>query len=364
MRIRSLKPEFWSSFSVAKLSEPALILAIGLLNHSCDAGYFEADPRIIKAAIFPLREPSRSIPGCLSELVGIGYIEVREAHDGRLVGHVVKFGVHQVINKPGKTVSKACRDYSNGRECQLFTQLEGTQALHLSGSPTGILPEPSEKKPAGTGNREQGKGAGISSCPNSAPPDSDEVKGEASEKKNPSEEGSRFVDWFLRLLVETESPEPKLTPAIRAIWATCYDRMIRIDGRTKEQVKEVCRWARSDSFWRSNFLSPVKLRDKKDGVMYFDLFLSRMQPRGTGTASAVRPATLWELQQREKAVRDRIRAFQEGHKGMEYVGMLPGRTSPWEWTEAGKAELQQMQNDLAEIQRQIASAPESSRQSA
>jgi hypothetical protein len=99
-------------------------------------------------------------------------------------------------------------------------------------------------------------------------------------------EGQRFVEWFLALLAETGAKIAPLTPANRANWALCYDRMIRIDGRTKEQIEAVCRWARTDTFWKRNFMSPMKLRDKKDGVSYFD----RLQNQSTnGNANTLRP---------------------------------------------------------------------------
>ena len=163
MRIRSVKPEFWTSFSMAKLSEPALILALGLMNHACDRGFFEADPRMIKSAIFPLRELSGSIPGCLQELSKIHYIEVRQAHDGRLIGKIVNFTKHQVINKPSKFTSKACDDFTSATPANEFVSTEDQLPLVLkgdSGSATVVLPESSGKIPLGTGSREHGIGTG------------------------------------------------------------------------------------------------------------------------------------------------------------------------------------------------------------
>lgn len=96
----------------------------------------------------------------------------------------------------------------------------------------------------------------------------------------PPSEGQRFVIWFVELLQVTGA-SPALTPAVKENWADCYDKLLRLDGRTKEQIKAVCRWAREDAFWRKNFLSPMKLREKKDGIMYFDLFLARMNEPGT-----------------------------------------------------------------------------------
>lgn len=61
-RIRTIKPEFWTDEDMAEVSEPACLLAIGLLNYADDEGYFNANPKLIKAAVFPIREPSVPIP--------------------------------------------------------------------------------------------------------------------------------------------------------------------------------------------------------------------------------------------------------------------------------------------------------------
>lgn len=130
-------------------------------------------------------------------------------------------------------------------------------------------------KTEGRRQKTERKKSSTSSCPDSAspPPDPDSVK---------------FVDWFLALLAETGAPKPVLTPSARALWADTYDKLIRIDGRSKDDIKAVCRWARNDAFWRQNFLSPAKLREKKDGVPWFDHFLTRsltgssQSPAGSG----------------------------------------------------------------------------------
>jgi hypothetical protein len=102
-----------------------------------------------------------------------------------------------------------------------------------------------------------------------------EPKEEEEPTKKASDEGHKFVDWFLALLAETEAPKIEVTEATRNRWADCYDKMIRIDQRTKEQVVLVCKFGRHDPFWRQNFFSPSKLRDKKDDVMLFDKFLAK-----------------------------------------------------------------------------------------
>lgn len=100
MRIRTVKPEFWTDEGLASVSEPACLLAIGLLNMADDEGYFKSNPLLVKAAIFPLREPSKNVLGMLQELSSVGYIELSEGSDGHHYGRVVKFSVHQRVDKP------------------------------------------------------------------------------------------------------------------------------------------------------------------------------------------------------------------------------------------------------------------------
>jgi hypothetical protein len=98
-RIRTIKPEFWRDDSLSKVSAEAALLAIGLLNHADDDGYFNANPKLIEADIFPLRELSGSVTGMVQELAGIGYIKLFSAPDGRRYGCIANFDKHQVINK-------------------------------------------------------------------------------------------------------------------------------------------------------------------------------------------------------------------------------------------------------------------------
>lgn len=103
-RIRTIKPEFWTDEDMSEVSEAACLLAIGLLNYADDEGYFNANPKLIKAAIFPIREQSGSIPVLLRELSSVGYISLFSGHDGKIYGLVNNFAKHQVINKAKKSI--------------------------------------------------------------------------------------------------------------------------------------------------------------------------------------------------------------------------------------------------------------------
>ena len=103
-RIRTIKPDFWKHEDLSQLPEATHLLAAALLNYADDEGYFNANPKLIQAELFPLREPSVSIHDSLSELARIGYIDLGGGDDGRRYGRVVKFSEHQRINR--KTPSK------------------------------------------------------------------------------------------------------------------------------------------------------------------------------------------------------------------------------------------------------------------
>lgn len=56
MRIRSLKPAFWTSEDVAQLEECVALHFAGLWNYAQDNGVGRDDARLIRAALYPLRE--------------------------------------------------------------------------------------------------------------------------------------------------------------------------------------------------------------------------------------------------------------------------------------------------------------------
>lgn len=103
-RIRTVKPEFWLNEEISSVSSEAALLAIGLLNCADDEGYFKANPALLSASVFPLRELSVSVQSMITELSNIGYIRLFNGTDGKVYGEIIKFKEHQKINRP--TASK------------------------------------------------------------------------------------------------------------------------------------------------------------------------------------------------------------------------------------------------------------------
>ena len=103
-RIRTIKPAFFQHEELSSLSAETHLLAAGLLCHADDAGFFLANPKLVQAAVFPLRELSGEIPEMLRSLQRIGWIQVGTGNDGKRYGKVVTFLNHQRIRHPTPSV--------------------------------------------------------------------------------------------------------------------------------------------------------------------------------------------------------------------------------------------------------------------
>lgn len=106
MRIRTVKPEFWTDESLSSISDFARLLAIALLNYSDDDGYFLANTILIRGACFPFLDDSKKIQRALQELSKIEFLELGNLDDGRDVGRIINFRKHQRIDKPQKSKLK------------------------------------------------------------------------------------------------------------------------------------------------------------------------------------------------------------------------------------------------------------------
>jgi hypothetical protein len=89
-----------------------------------------------------------------------------------------------------------------------------------------------------------------------------------------SPEAIQFAVWFKSSIPEAVN----LAKNWQQSFAKAFDDLVRLDKRQPEEIRRVCQWARTDSFWSGNFMSPVKLRKRNgDDITYYDVFLSRMQ---------------------------------------------------------------------------------------
>ncbi len=100
-RIRSIKPEFWTSADVMECSTNARLLFIGLWNFCDDAGRHSDSAKQVKAEVFPGDDfDSDTIRGMLDELAQNGLI-VRYTAESKDYFYLPGWH-HQRIDKPQK----------------------------------------------------------------------------------------------------------------------------------------------------------------------------------------------------------------------------------------------------------------------
>lgn len=103
MRIRSIKPEFWESESLGRVSRDARLLFIGLWTLADDSGRAREHSRYISGALFPYDEDANGkILPWLMELQKEGCIQRYEV-DGNHYLVIPNFLIHQRIDKPSQS---------------------------------------------------------------------------------------------------------------------------------------------------------------------------------------------------------------------------------------------------------------------
>jgi hypothetical protein len=136
MRIRSIKPEFWESESLGKVSREARLLFIGLFSCCDDVGRARASSRLLASRLYPYDEDAfKRLPGWISELEKQGCIRLYQV-GGESYLDIPKWQNHQKIDKPSASKLPSFDD-----------SREDSRGL--------------EKNSLGTGNREEEQG-GVS----------------------------------------------------------------------------------------------------------------------------------------------------------------------------------------------------------
>ena len=154
-RIRTIKPDAFTSDSLSSVPRGTRWTFAGLWTYADDAGRGRDDPRLIKAALYPIDDDTTlvDVADDLDMLHGIGAI-CRYEVGGRRYLHMPKWG-HQKINRPTPPKSPPCPLHEDGNEGEVI-------ASDPYVSPHPQLTEDSLSPQRGKGR--EGKGIGKDTC--------------------------------------------------------------------------------------------------------------------------------------------------------------------------------------------------------
>lgn len=186
-RIRSIKPEFWTSEQVMECSPMARLCFIGMWNFCDDNGVHPASAKTLRAQIFPSDDISaHQVLGFVTELIAQGLIREFTA-EGKTWWHVTGWH-HQKIDRPSKA-KYPCPP------CTCDEKSSQTDIGH-STSPRRALDEPSrrrggegsteeKKSPYGDGPLAVASGTPSSTAPNESDPAPPTARGEPARPAAP-----------------------------------------------------------------------------------------------------------------------------------------------------------------------------------
>jgi len=109
MRIRTVKPEFWTDECIGELSIPARLFFIALLNYADDEGNFKVRIKQIKIHTFPYDDID--IVPLLKELVNSKLLRLYVVN-GDSFCNITNFKKHQKINRPSPPIHPSFTDNS------------------------------------------------------------------------------------------------------------------------------------------------------------------------------------------------------------------------------------------------------------
>lgn len=145
-RIRSIKPEFWTSEQVMECSTTARLMFIGLWNFADDCGRLPLSLKTIKAQIFPSDDlASDSIRGMINELSESGLLLIYTA-DGKEFLQITGWQ-HQRIDKPQAPKYPAPFFEDSGNAPVPFPpDRKGEDKKGKDSIPAEVAPEPKPEK--------------------------------------------------------------------------------------------------------------------------------------------------------------------------------------------------------------------------
>ena len=274
MRIRSIKPEFWTSDDITELAIEDRFLFIGLWSYVDDNGVGRDEEHLIVASLFPRdmfldpRETVARVSRGLSNLAAKGLI-LRYQADGKAYLEITTWSRHQRIDKPNKP---------------RFPQHDANpDTLATPSRQSRETPAPGTGEQGNRGTGEQGSKAAEAAAP-------------------PRLDVDQLCDELAASVARrSEKRKPRITKA----WKDEARRLLDVDEVPLDHALKAINWAENNQFWRSVILTPKALRKHYDQMLIqsrqpqrrtqADL-LHDMVQRNTPTNTDTSPVALIERQ--------------------------------------------------------------------
>ncbi len=255
---------------VAEANPTAALLWPWLLTTFDDWGRAEANARRLKAQVFPAISSltSETIEDALAMFQAVGLIRLYEMDRKRYMAipqdKWYKYQTHMNRKDRRQGKDKMKSDFPAPPD-DTPTDPHG-DARGLMGTQRGPIPSPS---PSPSPLRDKDP----SSHPDGATKESKPKPG-ATRADFAEDSVEMHLAKHLRQRILENLPTAKV-PVDNQIqsWCRQFDLMLRVDNRDPPEVEAVIDWCQGDPFWRSNILSPKKLREKYD-----QLALKRKKP--------------------------------------------------------------------------------------
>lgn len=234
-RIRSIKPDFFTSEDITDLPPLARLLYIGLWCEADKEGRLAWKPKTFKMRYLPA--DACDIDALCDALLTRGLLVTY----GDGLAFIPSFKKHQHINprESASTFPEPTPDTIHQHD-----QAKNTDACSTRGDASLTHREEGRKGREGKEGKEE-----TSEHSPDAPP----------KKKSGSPEDHETARWIYSVILKIDptAKEPNWNS-----WANDIRLMREIDGRDHRSVCEMFDWASRHHFWCKNILSPGKLREK------------------------------------------------------------------------------------------------------
>jgi hypothetical protein len=279
--MRTLKPETFTSETLSLLPVPARWTFAGLWTYVDDDGRGKADPRLIKAAIWPLDDDvtAQDVAEHLDRMEEL-HLLCRYTHVNRQYLHIVNFAEHQRPNRPVASKLPECTKPTHGGLTEdSLSPHGGLEAKPFTNTPT-TTPLRTEV----VGDVDVDGDVGESSSSEAAP-----------QTPDTPEDLREDVERLCKHLADRVEANGSKRPTIGKQWRDAARLLVDKDGRTEAQVHAAIDWCQNDSFWQSNVMAMPKLREQYDRLR-----LQAQKQRGRGSPNGGGPAAPSDIKPRDE----------------------------------------------------------------